>query len=72
MCTIRSETEAVVCDVARDPVRAEMARLLGDTFEAETIHGSGTRFRCLDPAAASRFLEALRRGQERAAAPGEA
>jgi hypothetical protein len=70
VCTIRSETEAMVCDAARDPVREEMARLLGGAFEAETVHGEGTRFTCVDPNAAPRFQEALERGQRRASGTG--
>lgn len=66
MCTILSDTEAMVCDVSRDFVRAEMTRLVGDAFEAETVHGEGTRFTCLDPAHAVGFQEALRIGQGRA------
>jgi hypothetical protein len=66
VCTIRSETEAMVCDVSRDFVREEMAAILGEGFMEETVHGEGTLFRCLDPGAAPHFTEALRRGQERA------
>jgi hypothetical protein len=66
VCTIRSDIEVMVCDVSRDFVREEMAAILGEGFAADTVHGEGTRFTCLDQGAATRFAEALRRGQERA------
>jgi hypothetical protein len=70
MCTMRSETEVMVCDVSRDTVRAEMTMALGAGFAAETVHGEGTRFTCLDPGQAARFREALERGQRRSAGAG--
>ena len=68
MCTIVSETEAMVCDVSRDFVRAELTRLLGDGFTAETVHGEGTRFTCADPDQSPDFQSAIRTGQDQAAA----
>ena len=69
MCTINSDTEVMVCDVSRDFVREEMAAVLGERFTAETVHGEGTRFTCLDATEATSFRDALRRGQARAEAP---
>jgi DNA-binding FadR family transcriptional regulator len=73
MCTVRTETEIMVCDVSRDAVREALTELLGKGFEAETVHGEGTRFTCLDGEKAPLFHQALRQGQERAAkaAPSE-
>jgi hypothetical protein len=48
----------MVCDVSRDFVREELAAVLGDGFTAETVHGEGTRFTCLDPGEAPRFQSA--------------
>jgi hypothetical protein len=48
MCTVKSDSEVMVCDVSRDRVRDVVLQRLGDAARLETIHGEGTRFTCVD------------------------
>jgi hypothetical protein len=48
MCTVKSDSEVMVCDVSRDRVRDVLRERLGDAARLETIHGEGTRFTCVD------------------------
>ena len=55
MCTVKSETEIMVCDVSRNRVQETLLAQIGQAASFETIHGEGTRVVCLDPARAEEF-----------------
>ncbi len=55
MCTVKGDREIMVCDVSRDRVREALLARLGGAVRAETVHGEGTRFTCVDSARAGEF-----------------
>jgi len=61
MCTFKSSTEVMVCDVSRDRVRDALEREFDAGFGFETVHGEGTRVTCADPDRASEFEATIRR-----------
>lgn len=61
MCTFKSSTEVMVCDVSRDRVRDALERRFGAGFGFETVHGEGTRVTCADPHHAGEFEATIRR-----------
>lgn len=61
MCTFKSSTEVMVCDVSRDRVRDALEHGFGAAFGFETVHGEGTRVTCADPDHAGEFEATIRR-----------
>lgn len=55
MCTVKSPTEIMVCDISRDRVRDVLLERMGGAARFETVHGEGTRFACVDPGRALEF-----------------
>jgi hypothetical protein len=55
MCTVKSDSEVMVCDVSRDRVRGLLLERLGEDAHFEIVHGEGTRFTCADPGRISVF-----------------
>ena len=55
MCTVKGESEVMVCDVSRDDVSRVLSERAGGAFTAETVHGQGTRFTCVDRRSISEF-----------------
>jgi hypothetical protein len=55
MCSVKSDSEVMVCDVSRDRVRGLLLKRLGEAAHFEIIHGEGTRFTCADPGRVSEF-----------------
>ncbi len=60
MCTVKSDSEVMVCDVSRDRVRDVLLGRLGDAARLETIHGEGTRFTCLVAGRVSEFQASIK------------
>ncbi len=60
MCTIVSDSEAMVCDVSRDRVRDVLMESLGDAARVETVRGEGTRFTCADAERIPEFQASVR------------
>jgi hypothetical protein len=61
MCTFKSSTEVMVCDVSRNRVRDVLERRFGAAFGFETVHGEGTRVTCAHPDRAGEFEATIRR-----------
>jgi hypothetical protein len=61
MCTVKSPTEVMVCDTARDRVREVVMEQLGEAARFETVHGEGTLVTCLDPVRAAEFQQFVNR-----------
>jgi hypothetical protein len=59
MCTVKSPTEVMVCDTARDRVREVVMEQLGEAARFETVHGEGTLVTCLDPARTEEFQQSV-------------
>lgn len=59
MCTVKSETEIMVCDVSRDRVQEMLLARIGQAASFETIHGEGTRVLCLDRARTAEFQASI-------------
>jgi hypothetical protein len=61
MCTFKSSTEVMVCDVSRDRVRGALEQSFAASFGFETVDGEGTRVTCGDPDRADEFEATIRR-----------
>lgn len=59
MCTYKSATEVLVCDVSRDRVEQRLTRALGDQVTFLTVDGEGTLVTCLDGNRAEEFRQTL-------------
>jgi hypothetical protein len=59
MCTFRTATEVMVCDVSRDRVRSALEQRLPGIVTAQTVHGEGTLFTCLDEGSQEKFKETV-------------
>lgn len=57
MCTRRSPTEIMVCDVSRERVQRILGEKLGGALRFVAVPGEGTLVSCLDPVRASEFNE---------------
>jgi hypothetical protein len=55
MCTVKSSTEVMICDVANSRVREVVAGRLGSVVQFEAVPGEGTRVTCLDPDRSAEF-----------------
>jgi hypothetical protein len=65
MCTFRGDRSAMVCDVAIDLVKEELAGTVGESVSYTVRHGEGTLVEAgseVDPEA---FAEAVRKGMRR-------
>lgn len=60
MCTVKSASEVMVCDVSRDRVRDVLRERIGDAARLETIHGEGTRFTCVVAERVSEFQQSIK------------
>ncbi|HZV53287.1 MAG TPA: hypothetical protein VFD49_26415 [Candidatus Dormibacteraeota bacterium] len=70
MCTVKSSTEAMVCDVAVEHVRELMVARLGAQVRFESVSGEGTRVSCLDPARSAEFRRCLEEALARVSGGG--
>ncbi len=59
MCTFHSDTEVMVCDISRDHVRSVLSASLGRSVSFETVHGQGTRVRCMESERSAEFVALL-------------
>ncbi|HLH69322.1 MAG TPA: hypothetical protein VKY90_09900 [Candidatus Dormibacteraeota bacterium] len=57
---MKSATEVMVCDVARDRVRKVVGGRLGSLVRFETVPGEGTRVTCLAPDRSDEFQRSVR------------
>jgi hypothetical protein len=57
VCTVKSPTQIVVCDVSRDAVEQAVCDQLGNNVAIETAHGEGTLFTCLDASRTREFQQ---------------
>lgn len=59
MCTVKSPTQVMVCDTARDLVRQVVVERFGEGASFETVHGEGTLVTCMDEALAAEFQQSV-------------
>jgi hypothetical protein len=60
MCTVKSASEVMICEVSRDRVRDALRERIGDAARLETVHGEGTRFTCVVVERISEFQESIK------------
>lgn len=59
MCTVKSSTQIMVCDVSRGEVKHVVSDRLGSSATFETVHGQGTLVTCLDPSRTAEFQQSV-------------
>jgi hypothetical protein len=57
MCTVKSPTQIVVCDVSREAVEQAVCDQIGNNVAIETAHGEGTLLTCLDASRTCEFQQ---------------
>lgn len=65
MCTFKSDRTAMVCDVAIEVVKEELAGTVGERVSYTVRHGEGTLVEAGPEVDAKAFAEAVRRGMSR-------
>ena len=59
MCTVKSPTQIMVCDVSRDQVHQVVEAALGEAASFQLVEGEGPLVTCLDPTRVDVFQDAL-------------